>query len=298
MKNYVIAGASGNIGKIVAKELLSHGHHVRLLARSEEKLKELIALGGEAFTGDIMDSAYLTMAFAGADAVFCLMTPNMHSSDVFGEQKQIADNYFAAVKANNIQNVVLLSSVGAHLRQGAGVVDGLGYMEELFLQLKEINVINLRPTYFMENTLGMIGTIKHMGIAGNPVNPDLKFPMVATKDIGAVAAKRLLDLGFSGNSVEYVLGARDISYGEVTAIAGAAIGKPELKYVQFPYEDAIKGMVGAGFCGEDAAKLMVGLAQAMNEGRLFGAHERNAENTTPTTYEEFAHTFAWVYENM
>jgi uncharacterized protein YbjT (DUF2867 family) len=295
MKNYVISGATGNIGKIVAKELLAKGQKVKVIARNANKLQELVALGAEALIGNVSDKDFLMKSFAGADAVFCLLTPEMHSNDVVKEQHQIADNYFEAVKVNNVQNVLLLSSVGAHLRNGAGIVDGLGYMEELFLKLKEINVLNLRPTYFMENTLGMIGTIKQMGIAGNPVNPDLKFPIVATKDIGAVAAKRLFDLEFKGNTVEFVLGAKDYSYSEITAIAGKAIGKPDLKYIQFPYEDAIKGMVASGFCGEDAAKQMVALAKAMNEGTLFNAHTRTAENTTPTTYEEFSQIFAWVY---
>jgi uncharacterized protein YbjT (DUF2867 family) len=297
MKNYVITGATGNIGKIVAKELLAKGQKVKVIARNTEKLKELVALGAEAHTGNITDKNFLISAFAGADAVFCLLTPDMHSSDVRKMQNLIAENYFEAVKVNKIQNVVLLSSVGAHLRKGAGIVDALGYEEDLFLQLKDINVLNLRPTYFMENTLGMIGTIKHLGIAGNPVLPDLKFPIVATKDIGAVAAKRLFDLNFKGNSIEFVLGSKDYSYAEITEIVGKAIGKPDLKYVMFPYEDAIKGMAASGFCSEDAAKLMVDLAKAMNEGTLLNGHQRTADNTTSTTYEEFVQTFAWVYQN-
>ncbi|HAN78738.1 MAG TPA: NAD-dependent dehydratase [Bacteroidales bacterium] len=295
MKNYVIAGATGNIGKIVAKELLAKGQKVKVIGRNAEKLNELVALGAEALTGNISDKDFLIKAFAGADSVFCLLTPDMHSKDVVKEQYLIADNYVEAVKANNIKNVLLLSSVGAHLRNGAGIVDGLGYMEELFLQLKDVNVLNLRPTYFMENTLGLIGTIKQLGFAGNPVNGDLKFPIVATKDIGAVAAKRMLDFSFKGNTVEYVLGAKDYSYNEITAIAGNAIGKADLKFVQFPYNEAAKGMAASGWCGEDAANLMVALAKAMNEGTLFNAYERTAENTSPTTYEEFSHTFAWVY---
>lgn len=296
MKKYVITGATGKIGKIVATELLAKGQNVTVIARNAGKLKELADIGAIAMAGDSYDREFLTKAFKGADAVFCLLMPDMFAADILKEQKQIADNYFNAVKAANVPNVVLLSSVGAHLRKGAGIVDGLGYMEELFLGLKDVNVLNLRPTYFMENTLGLIGTIKQMGIAGSAVRADLKFPMVATKDIGAVAAKRLLDLGFAGNSVEYVLGPRDISYSEVTAIAGQAIGMPELQYIQFPYEDAIKGMVASGFCGEDAARLMVDLAKALNDGSMLNGHQRTEANSTPTTYEELSQVFAWVFQ--
>ena len=297
MKTYVITGATGHIGKIVATELLKSGQKVKVIARSADKLKDLVDLGAEALPGSIYDKDFLVKAFAGADAVFCLLTPDMFAADVRREQKIVAENYFEAVKENKVPNVLLLSSVGAHLRNGAGIVDGLGYMEELFQKLKDTNVLNLRPTYFMENTFGLLGTIKQMGIAGTPVKADQKFPMVATKDIGAVAAKRLADLSFKGNTIEYVLGSRDISYAEVTAIVGQAIGMPELKYVQFPYEDAVKGMVASGFCGENAAQLMADLSRAINDGTLLDAHHRTAQNTTPTTYEEFAQTFAWVYKN-
>ena len=297
MKKYVITGATGKIGKNLAKELLAKGQNVKVVGRDAGKLQELVSLGAEALVGNVTDKNFLIKAFAGADAVFCLVTPNLFTADVRKEQNTISENYFEAVKANKVPNVVLLSSVGAHLRKGAGIVDGLGYLEELFLQLKDTNVLNLRPTYFMENTLGMIGTIKQLGIAGNPVKPDAKLPMVATKDIAAVAAKRLLNLDFKNNSIEFVLGAKDYTYAEITTIAGKSIGKPDLKYIQFPYEDSIKGMVAAGYCGEDAAKLMVDLARAINEGTLTNGHTRTVANTTPTTYDEFASTFAWVFNN-
>ncbi len=298
MKNYVITGATGNIGKVIVKQLLEAKQNVTAIARNEEKLKELASMGAKTLVGNTYDKGFLTEAFKGADAVFCLLSPDMFAKDVLNEQKQISDNYFEAVKANHVKNVVLLSSIGAHLRNGAGIVDGLGYLEDLFTQLKDTNVLNLRPTYFMENTFGLIGTIKHMGIAGTPIAGDLKFPIVATKDIGAVAAKHLLDLNFEGNTVEYVLGAKDYSYNEITEIVGKAIGKPDLKFVQFSYEDSAKGMVSAGFCGEDAARLMSDLAKGMNSQQVLGIHTRTAENTTPTTYEEFSHTWAWVYNNM
>jgi len=295
MKNYVITGATGNIGKGIATILLSQGANVKVISRSADKVKELTDKGAQAAIGDVNDANFVKHAFEGADAVFCLIPPNMHSNDFRTEQKKVAANYAHAVKANHIKHAVLLSSIGAHLRNGAGIVDGLGDMEELFLDLKDVNVLNLRPSYFMENTFGLIGIIKQMGVAGGPIKGDLKFPVVATKDIAAVAAKRLSELNFKGNTVEFVLGQRDLNYNEIASIAGKAIGKPELKYVQFPYEDAVKGMVGMGFCSENVADAMMNLSKALNEGSALNVHTRTAENTTPTSYEEFAHVFAHVY---
>ena len=297
MKTYVITGATGNIGKIVANELLLKGEKIKVVGRSADKLKEFTNAGAEALVGDVNDPVFVKKAFAGATAVFCLIPPSYHSNDFRSEQKKVATNYRDAVQANGIKNVILLSSIGAHLRNGAGIVDGLGDMEELFLTLKDVNVLNLRPTYFMENVFGQIGTIKQMGMAGSPVKGDLKFPIVASKDIAAVVVKRLLELQFKGNSIEYVLGPRDMSYNKITGIIGNEIGKPDLKYVQFPNADAIAAMVKSGFCSENVATLMVGLADGMNNGKMLNAYKRTPENSSPTTFEEFAKTFAMAYQN-
>lgn len=297
MKNYVITGASGNIGKKVANELLAKGEKIKVIGRSADKLKEFTSKGAEALIGDVTDPEFVKKAFAGATAVFCMIPPSNFSDDFRSIQRKVARNYMEVVKANGIKHVILLSSIGAHLRNGAGIVDGLGEMEELFLALKEVNILNLRPTYFMENVFGQIGTIKQMGIAGSPIKADLKFPIVASKDIATVIAKRLIELQFTGNTIEYVLGPKDISYNEITEIVGKAIGKPDLKYVQFSNADAKNGMVMAGFCSENVADLMTGLSDGINNGKVLNAHKRTSGNSTPTSFEEFANDFALIYQN-
>src|SRR3989338_1807121 len=126
-------------------------------------------------------------------------------------------------------------------------------MEQKFNRIAGLNVLHLRPTYFMENLFGQIETIKNMGIMGTPVKGNLRFPMVATRDIAEAAAKRLLALDFRGSSVQYVLGSRDVTYNEVAKV----IGKPDLHYVEFPYEDAKKAMMQGWGIGESAANALV-----------------------------------------
>ena len=294
---YVITGASGNIGSIVALELLSNGKKVKVIGRNAGKLKTLTNKGAEAILGDLADGDFLNQAYTDAEAVFVMIPPNAHSTDFKAYQKKIANNHLNAVKANGVKYVILLSSIGAHLRNGAGVVDGLGNLEEIFSELKDVNVLNLRPSYFMENIFGQIGTIKQMGITGSPVRADLRFPMVATSDIAAVVARRLLDLRFLGNTIEYVLGPADVSYNEVTTVIGRAIGKPDLKYVQFSYDDAKKGMVQSGFVSENVADLYNGLAEGLNKGYVLNDHKRTPENSSPTSIDEFAKVFVQVFNN-
>ena len=292
---YVISGASGNIGSVVAMELLSRGKKVKVIGRNADKLKTLTNKGAEAILGDLADVDFLDQAYRGAKAVFVMIPPNAHSADFKAYQKKIADNQLHAVKVNGVKFVILLSSIGAHLRNGAGVVDGLGYLEEIFSEQKDVNVLNLRPSYFMENIFGQIGTIKQLGITGSAVKGDLRLPMVATADIAAVVARRLLELSFSGNTIEYVLGPSDVSYNEVTALIGKAIGKPDLKYVQFSYDDAKRGMVQSGFVSENVAELYNGLAEGLNNGTVLNAHKRTPENSSPTSVEDFVQVFAQVF---
>jgi len=131
---------------------------------------------------------------------------------------------------------------------------------------------------------------------GSSLKADVKLPMIATKDIAEVAIQYLLNLDFRGNSVKYLLGERDVSYNEVAAIFGKTIGKDDLAYVQFSIEDEKKGMVQSGYLSENVANLMTGFIGALNDGKVQMDVARSSENTTPTTIEEFAHTFKYVFE--
>jgi hypothetical protein len=87
--------------------------------------------------------------------------------------------------------------------------------------------------------------------------------------------------------VRHVLGPRDVTFPEATAALGAAIGKPDLPYVEFSYEDFEKALLGVGF-SEAAAAGFVEMNDALNRGAIQKTISRDAASTTPTTLEEFA----------
>jgi uncharacterized protein YbjT (DUF2867 family) len=187
---YVITGATGKTGKVVTNILLDAGKKVRIICRDKAKAQELVIKGAELFQGDTSDVEFLKKAFAGAAAVYALIPQNWTSANYTAHQVKHANAMAEAMKACQVKYVVSLSSQGAHLDSGGGVVTGLGKMEKIFDAIPGLNTLHLRPSYFMENTLGMIGLIKQAGIMGSPIRPDLKFPVIATKDIGEYAAKR------------------------------------------------------------------------------------------------------------
>jgi uncharacterized protein YbjT (DUF2867 family) len=293
---YTILGASGHIGGMIADSLLQSGKKVRVLTRSEIRVKHFAERGAEVMTGDLEDVSYLVKAFDGAEAVFAMIPPNMKSVNYRNYQKCVGGAIARALKESPVRYVTALSSVGAHLPERAGVVQGLADMEHTLNKLSGINVMFLRPTFFMENFLGQIGLIKQMGVMGTVVESDFSFPVVATKDIARIGFQHLLNLDFEGKRVHYVLGPRDITMKEAASILGSAIGNPELKYVQFTPDQVKGGMVRAGL-SENAAGAMVEFMESINSGWIFNEIRRNPGNTTPATLEEFAQVFAQTYKS-
>jgi uncharacterized protein YbjT (DUF2867 family) len=293
----VVTGATGHIGRALSETLLQKGRRVRVVGRSAERLEPLRNKGAEVFLGSVGDAHAMKEAFAGAGAAFIMIPPDLGAADFRAYQNGIGAAEAAGLAANKVPYVVHLSSVGGSLAQGAGPVNGLHDNEERLNKLEGTNVLHLRPSYFMENLLANLGLIKQMGIAGGPLKPDVRLPMIATKDIAAVAARRLLALDFKGKSVLELLGPKDFTMTEVARVLGEAIGKPDLKYVQFPYADAEKAMVGMGI-SPDLARLFNEMNRGFNEGTVRPTQKRTRENMTPTTLEEFARqVFAQAYKN-
>jgi uncharacterized protein YbjT (DUF2867 family) len=290
----VITGATGKTGSKLTEMLLEKGHKVRVIGRDAGKLKAFTSKGAEAAVGDVADKAFLTKAFSGAEAVFALIPPNFGVADFRAYQAKIGENIVTAIKDSGVKYVVNLSSQGAHLPDKTGPIKGLHDQEERLNKLKGVNVLHLRPTYFMENLLMNIDMIRKMNIMGSAVRGDVKFAMIATKDIAAYAADRLVKRDFTGKSVADLLGERDLSLNDAAAIIGKKLGKPDLAYVTFPYEDAEKGMVAMGLTA-DMSRLYIEMSKALNEGLFAVNIPRTKENTTPTAFETFADLFAAAY---
>jgi uncharacterized protein YbjT (DUF2867 family) len=146
----------------------------------------------------------------------------------------------------------------------------------------------------MDNIYPQAELIKAMGFVGSPVAGDIAMPVVHTRDIGKRAAARMAERDFKGHTHEYILGPRDISYNEITAALGKAIGRDDLNYVQFPPDQAVVGLQQFGF-SKNSAKLLVELAEGINNGVVQEDYDRTTANTTETTLEEFAREFAGVF---
>ena len=199
------------------------------------------------------------------------------------------------MKESGLRYAVYLSSYGAQVPEGTGPVAGLHSSEEKLNAISGLNVLHLRAAYFMENNLASIGMIQGIGLVGNALLPDVKLPMIATRDVGDYVAQRLLQLDFSGKQTRELLGERDLSMTEATAVIGRGIGKPDLRYQQFPYDQVQQVLTDLGVPPKGAA-MYIEMYKAINAGVLVPLEPRSPKNSTPTSIEQFVQdVFAAAY---
>ena len=292
---YVITGATGNTGSVIAEKLLAKGEKVRVIGRDAKRLERFTNKGAEPFIADASSADALTKAFAGAKAVYAMIPPDIGAADVRAYQEQVSDDLAAAITKNGIKHAVVLSSVGADKPDRTGPVVGLHSLEKKLDGIAGLNALYLRAGYFMENLLPQVGVIQSFGVIAGPVRPDLPLPMIATRDIGAAAAEALLKLDFTGKQRRELQGPRDVTYDQVAKIVGAAIGKPDLKYMQMPATQLKPALVQMGM-SSNMADLLLEMAESLNSGYMKMLEPRSPTTSTPTTLDTFvAEVFVPAY---
>ncbi|HVJ05453.1 MAG TPA: NAD(P)H-binding protein [Candidatus Saccharimonadales bacterium] len=284
---YVVTGITGNTGSVVAERLMAAGKKVRGVSRTAGHLEPLVQKGCEAAVADLTNREALAEAFDGAEGVYVMIPPEPAGPDFRLHQRAVIQAVGSALERSKVKNVVALSSVGAEKAEKTGPVVGLHEMEERLNSIAGLNVLHLRAGYFMENTLTQAGIIQAVGSAAGPLLPELKISMIASYDIGVAAAQALIELDFNSHQTRELLGPRDISMEEVATIIGKTIGRPDLKYVHSSQNQVRDVMLKMGMQA-DLVSLILEMTSAMNTGFMKAMGPRNARNSTPTTYEEFA----------
>lgn len=283
---YVIMGASGNTGSVVANKLLEAGKKVRVLGRDSKKLAPFASRGAEAVVANAVDASALSRAFAGAEAVYVLIPPNVTADNLLRYADQVTNAVAEAIESAQVKYAVVLSSIGADKPEKTGPVLGLHKLESRLSQIPGLHASFLRAGYFMENTLAQAAIIRDFGMMAGPLNGELALTMIATQDIGEAAADALVRLDFSGVQTRELLGQRDVTYDEVARIAGKAIGRPALAYLKLPDEQVIQALSGMGM-SKNFAVALCEMCESLNNGYMRALEARSAKNTTATSFETF-----------
>ena len=281
---YVLLGSNGQITSQLARALLSAGHAVRVVGRNARSLEPLAAAGAEVAAGDPGDERFLRQAFAGASGVYTMLPPCYAEPDMRVAQDRIGTAIAQALRAARVPRVVNLSSIGAELTHGTGPIEGLHVQEQRLDAIDGIDLLHLRPGAFMENLFATLAPIAEAGILPGMEAPQATVPMVATRDIAAVAARELVTPRHRGTLLLHA--PRHATQREVAEAIGAAIGRPQLPYVQVDPSEARAAMLAQGF-SESACDQLVALARWLSTSPLASAGAGSVE-IQPTTIESFA----------
>lgn len=241
---FVIAGVSGHVGGTVARELLAAGEKIKVIVRDAKKGTEWSAKGAEVAVGALEDQTFLTGALRGASGFFTLLPPNFAAADFYAWQRSTAAIIANAVKANAVPHVVILSSVGADLDNGNGPIKGLFHLEKE-LRATGTKLTAIRAGYFQENVGNALEAARTAGIFPNfAPSADYPMPMIATRDIGVLAAEQLRAKPSKSEIID--LHGPAYSIRQVAETLGAALGK-KLQVVDVPAAAHVDTLVNAGF---------------------------------------------------
>lgn len=195
---YAITGITGNVGGAAARALLKAGKKVRGIVRDKSKATAWAAQGVELFTADVQDAAAMEKAFRGTEGVFIMVPPNFAPAVNYPETRAIVSMLRQALTAARPEKVAFLSSVGAQHDHGLGLITQSHILEEEMCSLPVASAF-IRAAWFLENYQWDVEPARTQGAINVFLNPvDRAFPMVATEDIGQLAAT-VLQQSWQGN---------------------------------------------------------------------------------------------------
>jgi uncharacterized protein YbjT (DUF2867 family) len=220
---FVITGATGNTGSVVARKLLEAGQEVRLLVRDPARAADLAARGAEVVRGDLWEPGTLARALDGARGLYLLSPPDITATDFVRTRSAQLQEVARVVRQAGPGHVVFLSSIGAQHETGTGPVRTL-HAGEQALRATGVPLTAIRAAYFIDNLAASLPIARKDGVLPSFVPAALKMPMVYTGDIGSVAAQALLD-GARGVRVIELGGADDPSHAELAQALTRLLGR-------------------------------------------------------------------------
>jgi uncharacterized protein YbjT (DUF2867 family) len=253
----IVTGSLGHISRPLTEELVQKGHEVTVISSNPERQKEIEAIGAIAAIGTVANVNFLTDTFTGADAVYTMVPPGNYFStdlDVIASCNAIGNNYAEAIRQSGVKRVVHLSSIGAHLEKGSGLILGHHAVEVIFNKLSDVSITFMRPVGFYYNLYSFLPMIKKEGHMAAVHGANDMLVWVSPIDIAAAISAEMETPAVT-RKVLYV--ASDELTGDETArILGEAIGMPGLRWNLISGEQMLQGLEAAGMNAGIAAGLV------------------------------------------
>jgi len=221
---YAITGITGKVGGALARELVTAHQPVRAVVRDADKAREWAALGCDIAFASMNDPSALAAAFEGAQGVFILPPPEFDPSPGFPEARAVIDAVMTALEWARPAKILCLSTIGAQAAE-TNLLTQRTLMEQALSTLA-IPVTFLRPAWFMENFAWDVAAARDEGVLVSFLQPlDKAVPMIATEDIGRVAAE-LIQQDWHGHRIVELEAEHRISPNEAAAAFSKVLGHP------------------------------------------------------------------------
>lgn len=262
---FVVMGATGQAGGAVVAALADRGKPVRILTRDPARAAGVAGGADEIVRIDATDPGSFGSAFLGVEAAFVLLAPSPQAGDVLAESHRAGRAISVALHAARVSHVVALSSAGAHLAEGNGIVRCLHDFERTLCGAAP-SLVYLRAGDFMENWAAQLPTAREASVL-----PSARLPLeasgetVSAIDVGRTAADLLFEVA-PGTRIVNLAGPAAYSAIDAADILSRLFGKT-ITAVPSRREETIAGLKAAGAAEDYAAKL-ADLYDAINEGRI------------------------------
>lgn len=297
--NIVLTGSISNIGKPLTQALVQKGHSVTVISSNADRQKGIEALGAKAAVGSMQDVAFLTETFTGANIVY-LMETLAAAGDMFDKNvdfissiNTIGNNYKQAVEQSGVKKIVHLSSIGAHMDKGNGILIFHHNVENILKGLPDnVFIKTMRPVGFYTNMMSFVRMIKSQDAIVSNYGGNEKEPWVSPADIADVIAKEM-ETPFEGRTVRYIA-SDEVSPNEIAGVLGEAIGKPDLKWMVIPDEQLMSNWLKIGM-NEQIAKGFVEMQRSQGNGKLYEDYNHRKPALGNIKIRHFAEDFAAAY---
>ncbi|MEB3158971.1 MAG: NAD(P)H-binding protein [Synechococcus sp.] len=150
----LVVGATGTLGRQIARQALDAGHQVRCMVRTPRKASFLQEWGCELTRGDLLEPASLDYALEGMDAVIDAATSrpddprSVYETDWDGKL-----NLFRACEKAGVKRVVFLSLLAAEKHRQVPLMD-IKFCTEKLLETSELDYTILQGAAFMQGVIG------------------------------------------------------------------------------------------------------------------------------------------------
>lgn len=222
----VVIGATGNIGPHLVRTLAAQRQRVRVAARQIDRARALIGdVDVEWVHADVEQPNTLEHAFAGASAVFCGVGGASCAPDLDRIEARVID----AAKAAGAARYVKVSGIDSR-PDGPSEIQRIHGRIEAHLRASGLPAVVLRPSFFMQNFLGLAAAITN-GQLPMPTG-QAKCGLIDARDVAEVAAAVLVDSAHVGHT--YTLtGPESLSHGDCAEVLAKTLGRP-VTFVDLP----------------------------------------------------------------